>query len=163
MQLSKTHAAKDAGVAPGGKCCPLLNELPETALLVANEVICSRYQDLRQNLAKWGLSNVVVTNADPQQLAPMGGSFDLPLVDAHWSGEGLFRKQPEAAVIWTSAQIQRCEDRQRRIMSSALPLLRPGGFLLCSTGTYNAQENDGNVAWLVQRGDYEVLTPEIPP
>ena len=154
--------ALDLCAAPGGKSTLLLNHLPENALLVANEVIRSRYQILRENLAKWGRGNVISTQADSEAFLPLAGKFDLVLVDAPCSGEGLFRKTPDAVSEWSPQNVELCAARQRRILTNAHQLLNEGGFLIYSTCTYNALENDQNVAWLKAEGDLETVDLSIP-
>jgi NOL1/NOP2/fmu family ribosome biogenesis protein len=82
------------------------------------------------------------------------------LVDAPCSGEGLFRKTPEAIQEWSPQHVQLCEVRQRRILNDAWPLVAAGGILIYSTCTYNIRENDQNVAWLLETGHFR--TVEIP-
>lgn len=164
QQERPLRTALDLCAAPGGKSALLLNALPPNCTLVANEVIKSRYAVLRENLAKWGRANIIATQADSSLFAPLAGQFDLVLTDAPCSGEGLFRKTPEAAAEWSLNNVQLCESRQQRILANALPLVAPGGFLLYSTCTYNRRENDGNIAWAIAQGQgsLSVFQPELP-
>lgn len=164
-QLQLQHNIKvalDLCAAPGGKTTLLLNHLPADSLIVANEVIKSRYRILQENLAKWGRSNVISTQGDSQQFADLAGQFDLVLVDAPCSGEGLFRKNPKAMGEWSPDNVQLCESRQRRILANAMPLVQEGGFLIYSTCTYNAKENDGNVDWMIKQGGFSIHQVDYP-
>jgi 16S rRNA C967 or C1407 C5-methylase (RsmB/RsmF family)/NOL1/NOP2/fmu family ribosome biogenesis protein len=147
MDLTKPIMALDLAAAPGGKSTLLASLISAESMLIANEVIKSRYQILRQNLIKWGYPNVVCTNQDSREFAPLNGQMDLVLLDAPCSGEGLFRKDPEAIGEWSPEHVQHCAARQRRIMADAAALLAPGGILLYSTCTYNDAENSDNVLW----------------
>jgi len=140
----------DLCAAPGGKSTHLLDLLPANALLVANEVIKSRANILAQNLTKWGGGRHMVTNNDPEHIAALGPVFDLVLVDAPCSGEGLFRKDPQAMQEWGPENVALCTQRQQRILPHAWQALAPGGILLYSTCTYNPHENQQNLAWLAQ-------------
>lgn len=148
--------------APGGKTTILLNHLPEDTVVISNEVIKSRFAVLRHNLTKWGRPNVIATQADPKHFAACRGLFDLVVVDAPCSGEGLFRKTPEAMQEWSLANVQLCEARQRRILHDAQPLVSSGGFLVYSTCTYNERENDGNVQWLLNEGGFASVDLPVP-
>ena len=152
----------DMCAAPGGKTTALLDELSATDLLVANEVIQNRAGILRYNLTKWGRANVAVSNHDPKDFAGLTGFFDLVLIDAPCSGEGLFRRDPAARAHWSPAAVQHCALRQQRILADTLPLLRPGGIVLYSTCTYNADENERQIAALVDTG-YLPLPLALPP
>lgn len=140
--------ALDLCAAPGGKSTDLLSNLPNGSLLVANEVIRSRYNILQQNIIKWGQSNVVCTNHDSRDFSQLNSFFDLILVDAPCSGEGLFRKDHKARDEWSINNVQLCTGRQKRILADAVELLAPGGYLLYSTCTYNRSENEDNAQWL---------------
>jgi 16S rRNA C967 or C1407 C5-methylase (RsmB/RsmF family)/NOL1/NOP2/fmu family ribosome biogenesis protein len=154
--------ALDLCGAPGGKTTLLLNYLPDDCLVVANEVIKSRYAILRENLMKWGRANIITTQGDSNQFSSLSGIFDLVLVDAPCSGEGLFRKNPRARAEWSPDHVQLCASRQRRILHNAMELVREGGFLIYSTCTYNSQENDDNVNWICEQGDFEVFSLSLP-
>lgn len=156
------QAALDLCGAPGGKTSLLLNYLPQECLVVANEVIKNRYAVLRENLVKWGRANVISTQGDSSQFEALAGLFDLVLVDAPCSGEGLFRKNRKARAEWSTDHVQFCASRQRRILHNALSLVREGGFLIYSTCTYNAQENDENVNWICAQGGFEVFSLSLP-
>jgi 16S rRNA C967 or C1407 C5-methylase (RsmB/RsmF family) len=143
-------AALDLCAAPGGKSTHLASLLGEDSLLVSNEVIKSRAVILADNIAKWGMENVVVTNNDPADFGAFEELFDLVVADAPCSGEGLFRKDPQAAGEWSPANVNLCAQRQQRILADIWPSLAPGGYLVYSTCTYNKFENDGNLRFLCE-------------
>ena len=138
----------DLCAAPGGKTTQLLSHLDDTSLLVANEVVPSRATILAENVARWGRSNVAVTQSDPAAFGALHGFFDIAVVDAPCSGEGMFRKDERAVAEWSPANVQLCAARQRRILADFWPSLRPGGFLIYSTCTFNRQEDEDNVDWI---------------
>ncbi len=146
----------DLCAAPGGKSVLLANEMSEGSLLVCNEVIRSRYSVLRYNLDKWGIEGVVTTSQDSEDFAAFGDWFDMVLVDAPCSGEGMFRKDPEAIAEWSTRHVAHCSARQQRILAAAAALVKPGGHLLYSTCTYNTMENDDNARWLLAQGGWEL-------
>ena len=154
-ELSADPLVLDLCASPGGKTTHLLSLLPDNALIHANEAIHSRVAGLKENLIRWGYPNLVVTKADPAQFEHLPDLYDLVLVDAPCSGEGLFRKTPAAVNEWSEENLTICEMRQRRILASAVKTLRAGGWLIYSTCTYNPGENEEQVAFLKQNGfDY---------
>ncbi len=156
LKIQKSITALDLGAAPGGKSTILLDHLPKGSLLLCNEPIHSRLTVLKENLARWGRSNVLVSQHKPQEIAQTGLHFDLILIDAPCSGEGLFRKQPEAMKHWSHEQAEFCALRQKNILKDILPALVPGGYLIYSTCTYNPAENEHQVKELLQNGLEEV-------
>lgn len=142
----------DLCAAPGGKSALLSNYLGKENLLVSNETIHSRFPILQENMVKWGNPSRVLLSSDPGKLARLGPVFDLILVDAPCSGEGLFRKDPEAANLWNKELVELCSSRQKRILDNALQLLKEDGILIYSTCTYNSRENMDNVQWLGESG-----------
>lgn len=116
--------------------------------ITCNEVIKSRAAILNENVAKWGVNSVNVTSKDPENFAREGSTFDLILVDAPCSGEGMFRKDPDAISEWSEENVKLCAARQRRILFDIWDALVPGGILIYSTCTFNKYENDDNLSWL---------------
>lgn len=138
----------DLCAAPGGKSTLLLSSLGQGSLLVANEVMRQRSSILAENIALWGDPNVMVTNNDPADFGRMEGYFDLMLVDAPCSGEGMFRKDEAAIAEWSPDTVKLCAARQRRILADSWPALRPGGALIYSTCTFNHFEDEDNTDWI---------------
>lgn len=146
---SRPLRALDLCAAPGGKSTLMASMLPAGSLLVANEVIRSRASILRENIIKWGRADLVVTNSDPADFSELSGAFDVMLVDAPCSGEGMFRKDEKAVEEWSEANLKLCCERQKRILSDIWDSLKPGGFLVYSTCTYNRGENEEILEWIV--------------
>jgi 16S rRNA C967 or C1407 C5-methylase (RsmB/RsmF family)/NOL1/NOP2/fmu family ribosome biogenesis protein len=142
IKTIKIDLAIDVCAAPGGKSTLLLELLNEYSILIANETIGSRFGILKENLEKWGYPNFILTRLDPTQLGKSGLKAELMLIDAPCSGEGMFRKDPNALNMWSEASVAHCALRQHRIVEDALPALAEGGFLLYSTCTFNRRENE---------------------
>ncbi len=155
--------ALDLCAAPGGKSTLLAAMLSPDSLLVANEVIRPRVSVLRENLERWGAPNVAVTSAETEAFGALEGWFDIVVTDAPCSGEGLFRKDPDAIGEWSPAHVDLCAARQKRILAGAVTALAPGGLLAYSTCTYNRQEDEENAAWLLAEFDLEQERLQIPP
>lgn len=167
--VAKTVFPKDEAIkvldlcaAPGGKSTLLLSELNDDSLLVANEVIRTRAHILAENVSKWGKPNVVVSNNDPEQFEKLNGFFDVIVVDAPCSGEGLFRRDPELTSEWSPENVNLCSSRQRRIVLDIWPSLKEGGLLVYSTCTFNRQENEENLAWLSEQIGFETVRLQVP-
>ena len=152
----------DLCAAPGGKSTHLLSLLPKGSLLVANEIVRSRANILCENIVKWGRADVVVTNDTPAHIGERSFLFDVILVDAPCSGEGMFRKDAVAVSEWSSDNVRMCAERQRAILEAVWPVLKPGGFLIYSTCTYNRYEDEDNVAWLSEHFGAEPVAIDVP-
>lgn len=152
----------DLCAAPGGKTTDLAASLRAhdggKSLLLANEVIRSRYAVLRGNVASWGDERVGTVSRDPSAFGntPL---FDVVVADVPCSGEGMFRKDPKAVEDWSLETVDFCTARSRRILSGIWPALKEGGLLLFSTCTFNRKENDETVAWAAAELGAEVLDP----
>ena len=137
----------DLCAAPGGKSTQIAGLMQGRGLLVCNEPVPSRAQILSRNVERMGVRNAIVTSAMPAQLAPrFPAFFDRILVDAPCSGEGMFRRQPEARDEWSAGSPRGCADRQLEILEAAAKMLAPGGALVYSTCTFNDTENEGVLA-----------------
>lgn len=147
----------DLCAAPGGKSTLWRSLLPDGCLLVANEPIRQRAQVLAENLTKWGHPDVVVTNAYPEEFAPLGSFFDIIAADVPCSGEGMFRKDEQAREEWSPEAVIACAERQWQIISDVWPALKQGGYLVYSTCTFNAEEDERMVLRICRELGAEVV------
>lgn len=148
----------DLCAAPGGKSSQLAAALAGQGLLVANEPVPARAEILRQNLERMGVANAVVLNEQPARIAAaLPGYFDRVLVDAPCSGEGMFRKEPEALRQHSEQLVAQCAALGREILDCAAQALAPGGELVYSTCTFAPQEDEGQVgAFLARHPEFEL-------
>lgn len=145
--------ALDLCAAPGGKSTHLAALLARGSLLVSNEPVAARQAALLENLWKQGLPHVVITGSTPEDMQRgAAGAFDLVLVDAPCSGEGMFRKDPFARTQWSERLVSACAGTQAGILDAAWALLAPGGHLIYSTCTWEPAENERQVARMLERG-----------
>ncbi|MDX1941039.1 MAG: hypothetical protein SFU99_10840 [Saprospiraceae bacterium] len=162
IKLDKPIKTLDLCAAPGGKSTLLASTLHKESFLLCNEVIKNRYHILKENLIKWGYPNAHASSYDSRGFAALEGFFDLVLVDAPCSGEGLFRKDKRAIAEWSPNNVQLCAARQKRILADAVKALKYHGILIYCTCTYNDDENEQNAKWLVNEFGLERLSLEIP-
>jgi NOL1/NOP2/sun family putative RNA methylase len=152
----------DLAAAPGGKSTHIAGKMRGRGLLIANEIHPARAKALSENIERFGVRNCIVTNASPDELAkrfPL--FFDRIMVDAPCSGEGMFRKDPDAIAEWSPEQVQVCSTRQMDILRQAVPMLKAGGTLAYSTCTFSREENEDVIEQLIKEyPDMEVQTTE---
>ena len=142
--------ALDLCAAPGGKSTLLLDMLPQGSMLVSNEIVRHRANILEENLLKWGNPNSIITSTTPKSLGKATVLFDMMLVDAPCSGEGMFRKDMQAREEWQPNSPMQCADRQRLILSDVWDSLKEGGLLVYSTCPINQEENEDIVQYIVE-------------
>lgn len=159
----RTGVFLDLAAAPGGKSTLLSSYLGQEGFLIANEVIKTRANVLKENCIKWGLGNTLVTQNDPEHFRDLEGFFDLVLVDAPCSGEGMFRKDPQARNEWSEDHINLCASRQERIMDQAGALVKGGGYLIYSTCTFNEKENEEIIRFVCSEYAYEPIRIPLKP
>ena len=141
----------DACAAPGGKTTAAIDALPHGSLVVANEYVPARAAVLRENVIKWGSPDVIVTRGDTAALVKaMPESFDIIAADVPCSGEGMMRKDADAVAQWSHRLVEECADRQREIVGNLWRALKPGGFMVYSTCTFNRHENEEIIGMLVE-------------
>lgn len=150
----------DLCAAPGGKTTCARTAIPDGSLLFSNEPIGKRAQILAENIQKFGHPDIVVTNNYPRDYKKTKLVFDVIIADVPCSGEGMFRKDAQAIEEWSLQNVEKCCQLQRSIITDIWDNLRPGGILAYSTCTFNAHENEENVAWLLKHYDAELI--EIP-
>ncbi|WP_028547834.1 RsmF rRNA methyltransferase first C-terminal domain-containing protein [Paenibacillus sp. UNC451MF] len=152
----------DLAAAPGGKSTQIAAKLQGQGLLITNEIHPARAKILAENIERMGIANAVVTQMAPDPLAArFPVFFDKMMVDAPCSGEGMFRKDPEAVKEWSPDHVTMCAARQWDILQAAVTMLKPGGSLAYSTCTFNRAENERTVEAILERyPEFELLRVE---
>lgn len=150
----------DACAAPGGKTTAALAVLPCGSAVVANEFVAQRCGVLRENLTKWGYANVAVCQGSTSRFAAHPDCFDIVAADVPCSGEGMMRKDPTAIEQWSPALVEQCARLQREILDNLWTALRPRGYLIYSTCTFNRRENEEQLHYLRDR--YGAVSIAIP-
>ena len=173
MQGKHYQLALDLCAAPGGKSTALCSVLPDDCVLISTEPMGNRAQILLENVTKWGGPNHIVTNNYPRDFRKAKlkffdkrsgtAGFDLILCDVPCSGEGMFRKDPNAISEWSAQNVEKCWQLQREIVADAWECLNPGGLLIYSTCTYNTKENEENIRWILDTYDAQVLDIPVDP
>lgn len=149
----------DMCAAPGGKSTQLRNKLSEKGVLVSNEIIPSRCKILTGNIERLGLRGCVTTCMDTGRLAKVfPRTFDLIMVDAPCSGEGMFRKEEIAIDEWSEENVKMCAERQREILENASLCLKDGGYIIYATCTFSLEENEMTVdSFLQKHPEFELV------
>jgi NOL1/NOP2/sun family putative RNA methylase len=160
LPINENDRVLDLCAAPGGKATQAGALLGKNGLLVANEIIKSRSNILSDNIERFGLANTVVTNETPQRLSEKYPHFfDKIIVDAPCSGEGMFRKEPQAIDEWSVEHTASCALRQKHILDCAVKMLKGGGYLVYSTCTFAPEENEQVCAYMLENYNVEMLEP----
>ncbi|EKS6644363.1 16S rRNA (cytosine(1407)-C(5))-methyltransferase RsmF [Enterobacter hormaechei] len=142
----------DVAAAPGSKTTQIAARMNNRGAILANEFSASRVKVLHANISRCGIRNVALTHFDGRVFgAALPEAFDVILLDAPCSGEGVVRKDPDALKNWSVASNLEIAATQRELIDSAFHALRPGGTLVYSTCTLNRDENEDVCLWLKQR------------
>ncbi|MFN3343529.1 MAG: methyltransferase RsmF C-terminal domain-like protein [Flavobacteriales bacterium] len=152
----------DLCAAPGGKTTLAATLLRENDLLIANEIERPRCSVLRENVLKYGDPRVYVTNNAPENFSTLEGFFDIIIVDAPCSGEGMIRKDPRALEEWSETNVRTCTIRQHDILQKIWPALKEGGVLVYSTCTYNTEENEKQIENWISDHSAENIELNVP-
>ena len=149
----------DMCAAPGGKSTQLRNKLGKNGILVSNEIIPSRCKILTGNIERLGLKNTVTTCLDSSKIAKaFPKTFDLIMVDAPCSGEGMFRKEEIAIDEWSVENVLKCAERQGEILENAALALKNGGYIIYATCTFSLEENEMTIdSFLNKHPDFEIV------
>lgn len=154
MEIRPFDRCLDLCASPGGKSLQMADRLKteEGGILLSNEFIMERAKNLSKNVERMGYSHVAVSSCSVEELeAQFPAFFSRILVDAPCSGEGMFRKNPEAIADWSLEKVSQCAVLQRDILGHALPMLREGGILAYSTCTFSEEENEEMREWILEK------------
>ncbi len=159
LDINPDWCVLDMCAAPGGKSTQLKNKLGENGVLVSNEIIPARCKILTGNIERLGLKNCVVTCMDTERLSKtFENTFDLVMVDAPCSGEGMFRKEEVAVTEWSESNVQMCSVRQSEILENAVRAVKSGGYIVYATCTFSLEENEMVIdAFLKNHPEFEIV------
>ena len=150
----------DMCAAPGGKATALGAALRGNGLLFANDISTSRARALLRNLELFGIPNLLVTDMDPAELPErFHGFFNKVMLDAPCSGEGMFRKDENLAKDWSPEKVENLSGIQRSLILKAADMLCPGGMLMYSTCTFEPDEDEEVIRYLLRRRPDMELVP----
>lgn len=140
----------DLAAAPGGKS---LSAIAHGRMKRASALDRSvtRLRLVKENSRRLGLSDVHPVAGDFAALPLPEGRFGRVLLDAPCSGTGTLRKNPEIRYRVTEEAIDRLARAQEAALDSSLRLLEPGGYLLYSTCSLEAEENEAVVGRVLER------------
>lgn len=162
LEIKPDWLVLDLCASPGGKSTQIASKLTD-GILISNEINYNRAKILFSNVERMGLTNTIVLNNDSYTLKEkIKSKFDAIFVDAPCSGEGMFRKDPNAIKDWSLKKIEECVQKQNDLLKNADLMLKEGGFLVYSTCTYSLEENELMISNFLEKHDYEVIEmPEI--
>ncbi|MEW4369072.1 RsmB/NOP family class I SAM-dependent RNA methyltransferase [Paenibacillus kandeliae] len=161
LQVKPGDRVLDLCAAPGGKSTQIAAALQGQGLLVTNDLSAERTRALAKNMELYGVRNAVILNESPDRIAESFiGFFDKILVDAPCSGEGMFRKDDDAARQWLNHSVEKCAIMQKDILQTVARMLAPGGRIVYSTCTFAPEENERSIAvFLDQHPQFSVTRP----
>ena len=162
LEVKAGERVLDLCSAPGGKGTQLAQAMQGEGVLVLNEIVPKRAEILRSNVERLGVKNALVTCADPESLKEVFcGYFDKILVDAPCSGEGMFKKEPNAVPEWSVENVKLCAQRQAQILACADKMLKGGGRLVYSTCTFAPEEDEQQIENFIKtHANYKLLSME---
>jgi 16S rRNA (cytosine967-C5)-methyltransferase len=140
LLLPEGDVLVDLAAAPGGKSLSALAH-GRARRTLALDLSLSRLLRVAENARRLEAA-LRPAAADLAALPLSAGRFDRVLLDAPCSGTGTLRKNPEIRYRVTPAAIERLAAAQAKALSAAAALLAPGGFLLYSTCSLEAEENE---------------------
>jgi 16S rRNA (cytosine1407-C5)-methyltransferase len=143
----------DVCAAPGGKSSHIAALTGNQARLWVNDNSRGRLAKMQATFARLGVFPERMMLYDATQISRKlaGEEFDCILLDAPCSGEGMMQFTRDADVArWSVAHIHRLQQLQKRILTQAWELLKPGGTLVYSTCTTAPEENEAVVDFLLR-------------
>jgi 16S rRNA (cytosine967-C5)-methyltransferase len=146
----------DLCASPGGKTVALSAAAGAQGSIVACDVRPHRVRLLGRTLARCRIANATVVHVSEDGPLPFrDAAFDVVLIDAPCSGLGTVRRDPDIRWRRTPDDLARFAAAQRRLLSRAARLVRPGGRLTYSTCSSEPEENQDVVRhFLEEQSDY---------
>lgn len=157
VPLKSSFKVLDLCASPGGKTLALSNQVPN-GFVLANEINYNRAKKLLSNVERLGLKNVVVSSMSSKSLKNIYQEyFDVILIDAPCSGEGMFRKDETARRKWSKEKIDELSQIQKELLEDSVSMLKENGYLIYSTCTFNKKENEEQIIDFLSKHSFEII------
>jgi NOL1/NOP2/sun family putative RNA methylase len=150
----------DMCASPGGKTSHMAQLMDNTGLIIANDLYPNRHSSLGHTLERLGVLNAVITGYQAQEF-PLRQHFDFILADVPCSGEGGFRKTSETSKYKETRARFSLPEMQKKIIIRGFDLLGEDGVMLYSTCTYNPEENESVVNFLLENREAKLLSINV--
>ncbi len=156
----------DIASAPGSKTTQAASMMDNDGTIIANEVSIGRIMILSTNLQRCGVTNTIITKHDGvdlcNRISKMNFKFDKILVDAPCSGEGTIRSSPKTVFMFSENLIKTLGGIQKRLLESALRVLKVDGEIIYSTCTHAPEENEAVVSFILDNYPVEIEKINLP-
>lgn len=166
LEPKENELILDLCAAPGSKTTQMSMVMKNKGTIIANDSDLGRLIILNKNLARCGCMNTITTNNDAVQLCnklkASGAKFDKILVDAPCSDEGTLRNNRKIIDSWNINTIKRASQIQKKIITSAIPLLKDNGELVYSTCSLAPEENEEVINLALENFDIKVEALKLP-
>lgn len=145
--------------APGGKTISLAMRRKD-GLYLCNDISYQRANEIRKNVERLGLSNVLSLSIDPQKIN-LYPYFDCIVLDVPCSGSGMIRKEEKMKEDWSFEKVERLLPIQENLLEKGYQLLKNGGVLAYSTCSLSVSEDEDQVKeFLKKHPDMEQIVIE---
>lgn len=155
LQPKPNEIILDLCSSPGSKTTQIAAKMQNLGVLIANEVSIKRIKILANNLERCGVSNVIITKKSGEilceKLKKENFAFDKILIDAPCSGEGTIRSTPKTLLMWSINTIKALSKVQKKLLSSAIDILKPSGKIVYSTCTHAPEENEDVLDFILKK------------
>jgi len=149
----------DLCAAPGSKTTQMAAMMKNKGTIIANDANLDRIKILASNTERCAATNTILTRNDGVNLCrkiaesnkkgeiSVRGTlvplmFDKILVDAPCSGEGTIKSTPKTLLMWNINTIKSLSKLQKKLLESAIEILKVGGEVVYSTCTHAPEENE---------------------
>lgn len=131
----------DYCAAPGGKTCALATTMNQSGHILATDPDPGRLRRLKDNTSRMGVKNVQLAESPTSESVQSDALYDAILIDAPCSNTGVMRRRLDVRWRLNEDEIQNITEQQAGILQQASTYLKPGGKLVYSTCSLEADEN----------------------
>jgi 16S rRNA C967 or C1407 C5-methylase (RsmB/RsmF family) len=159
VEASPGDHVLDYCAGSGGKALAFAYQMEGKGQLYLHDIRPRALVEAKQRLARAGIQNSQLVQADSPALKKLKKKCDWVLVDAPCSGTGTLRRNPDMKWRFSGEMVARLVGQQRQIFEQALSFLKPGGTIVYATCSILPQENQEQVEHFVATYDLEMEEP----
>jgi len=144
----------DLCAGAGGKTLALAATMNNKGHIVAMDIHEKRLERARERLRRAGVHNTEFRALDAtgqRWLSRQSKRFDRVLIDAPCSGSGTWRRNPDLKLRFHEKDLQEVIEKQTQLLHQAIPLIKPGGYLVYVTCSLFPCENHHQITSFLEK------------
>ena len=153
----------DCCAASGGKSILAYDLLGDTIELTVSDIRQKILQNLKERFDRAGILTYrsLIADLTNKSFTPPAKAYKLIICDAPCTGSGTWGRTPEQLHFFRQEMINEYAEKQKKIVSNAIPYLQEGGFFCYITCSVFRKENEDVMEYIQKEFHLRLINKEL--